>query len=66
MSGAWSIYGGEERCIKSFGGEIWGKEATRKTEAYMGDNIKMNLQGGGLWAWTGIIWLRVGTGGGNL
>jgi hypothetical protein len=32
----------------------------------MGDNIKMNLQEVGLGAWTGIIWLRVRTGGGNL
>jgi hypothetical protein len=29
------------------------------------DNIKMDLQEVG-WAWTGLIWLRIGTGGGLL
>jgi len=26
----------------------------------------MNLQEMGWWAWTGLIWLRIGTGGGLL
>jgi len=30
------------------------------------DNIKMDLQEVGLGAWTGLIWLRTGTGGGLL
>jgi hypothetical protein len=30
------------------------------------DNIKMGLQEVGWGAWTGLIWLRVGTGGGLL
>jgi hypothetical protein len=30
------------------------------------DNIKMNLQEVGCGAWTGLIWLRIGTGGGHL
>jgi hypothetical protein len=30
------------------------------------DNIKMNLQEVGWGAWTGLIWLRIGTGGGML
>jgi len=30
------------------------------------DNIKMDLQKVGWGAWTGLIWLRVGTGGGHL
>ena len=30
------------------------------------DNIKMDLQGVGWRAWSGLIWLRVGTGGGLL
>ena len=30
------------------------------------DNIKMDLQGVGWWAWTGLIWLGIGTGGGLL
>jgi hypothetical protein len=30
------------------------------------DNIKMNLQGVGGRAWIGLMWLRIGMGGGNL
>jgi hypothetical protein len=30
------------------------------------DNIKMDLQGVGWGAWTGLMWLRIGTGGGLL
>jgi hypothetical protein len=30
------------------------------------DNIKMDLQDMGWGAWTGLIWLRIGTGGGLL
>jgi hypothetical protein len=30
------------------------------------DNIKMDLQEVGWEAWTGLIWLRIGTGGGLL
>jgi len=33
MDGAPSSYGGEERCIKDFGGETWEKETTWKTQA---------------------------------
>jgi hypothetical protein len=30
------------------------------------DNMKMSLQEVGWWAWTGLVWLRIGTGGGLL
>ena len=30
------------------------------------DNIKIDLQEVGGGAWTGLIWLRIGTGGGHL
>jgi hypothetical protein len=30
------------------------------------DNIKMDLQEVGWGAWTGLIWIRIGTGGGLL
>jgi hypothetical protein len=33
MGGACSTYGGEERCIKDFGGETWGKATTWETQA---------------------------------
>jgi len=37
MGGACSVYGGEERRIQSFGGEISGKETTWDTQALMGE-----------------------------
>ena len=36
MGGACSPYGGEERRIQDFGGEIWRKQTTWKTQASMG------------------------------
>jgi len=68
MGGALSKYRGEMTGIQCFGGETWGKETTWKTQNTGEDNIKMYLQevgwGGG--AWTSLIWLKLGTGGGHL
>ena len=36
MSGAYSMYEGEERFVHGFGGENWGKETTWKTPVEMG------------------------------
>jgi hypothetical protein len=36
MGGACSAYGGEEMCVRGFGGETWGKETTGETQAEMG------------------------------
>jgi hypothetical protein len=33
MGRACSTYGGEERCVQSFGGKNWEKEATLRTQA---------------------------------
>jgi hypothetical protein len=44
---------------------VWRHDGKRPLGRYtyrMDDNIKMDLQEVG-WAWTGLIWLRVGTGG---
>jgi len=61
------MYGGQERCIQSFGGE------TLRKRDHVGDpgidgriisnRIFKKWDGG---AWTGLIWLRIGTGGGLL
>ena len=52
MEGACSMYGGEKRCILSFGGETCRTETTWKAQAIWEDNIKINLQelgwGGGM------------------
>ena len=57
---------GEERCIHGFSGErAEGKKPLERTSPRWEHNIKTGLQevGG---SWTGLIWLRRGTGGGNL
>ena len=48
---------------------MWKPEGTRplgRPRHRWEDNIKMGLQKLGGGAWTGLIWLRIGTGGGNL
>jgi len=44
MGGACSAYGGDERCVQGFGGEISGKMITWKTTRKWEGNIKMDLQ----------------------
>ena len=58
------MYEGEERCIQGFGAETCGTENTWKPMDRRKDNIKMHLQKVGKGAWTELIWLRIGTGGG--
>jgi len=67
MSGAYSTYEGEKRCIQGVGG---GSLRERDHLEDPGVNGRMILR----WifrkwdvrAWTGSIWLRIGTGGGHL
>jgi hypothetical protein len=60
-------YGGEERCIQGFSGEIRGKETIWKTDVLDGRIIlKWIFEKLGVGAQTGLIWLRIGTGGGLL
>ena len=47
-------------------GKPEGKRALGKPRRRWEENIKMELQNVGWWAWTGLIWLRTGTGGGLL
>jgi hypothetical protein len=39
------------------------KKTTLKTQDYKEDNFKIYLQKVGWWTGTGLIWLRIGTGG---
>jgi len=57
-----STYGGEERCIQGFVGKPEGKRPLGRPRHRWEDNIKMDLQEMEWGAWTGLIWLRVGTG----
>jgi len=43
-----------------------GKKPHGKPRCIWEDNIKMDLQEVGWGTWTGLIWLRIGTGGGHL
>jgi len=42
-----------------------GKRPLGRPKPRCQDNIKMDLQGIGWGAWTGLIWLRIGTYGGQ-
>jgi hypothetical protein len=44
MGGACSTYGGEERCLKGFGGKPEGKRSFGRSRRGLEDNIKMDLQ----------------------
>ena len=59
-------YGRQERRIQGFGGRPEGKRQTGRPRCRWEDNIKLNVQEGGWGAWTGLIGLRAGTGGGLL
>ena len=56
MGGTCSTYWRGERCTQSFGGETCGKETTWKTQAYMEDNIKKDLQEVGC---EGMEWIEL-------
>jgi hypothetical protein len=62
MGRACSTYG----CIQGFGGETKGKRPLGRPKLRWEDNIKMDLQEMGGVAWYGLMWLRIGTGGGLL
>jgi len=47
-------------------GKPEGKRPLGRHRRRRADNIKMDLQDGNVRAWTESIWLRIGTGGGNL
>jgi hypothetical protein len=58
----------EEKYLQDFGGEMPEKKKKplgRYRHRYEA-NIKVDLQVFGRGAWTGLIWLRIGTGGGLL
>ena len=47
-------------------GKPEGKRPLRRPRHRWEDNIKMDLQEMGYRVWTGLSWLRIGTGGGHL
>jgi hypothetical protein len=58
---------GEKRNVyRLLVGKSEGKRPLGRPSRRWIDNIKMNLLDIGLSLWTGLIWLRIGTGGGLL
>jgi len=47
-------------------GIVEGKKPLERPRHRWEDNIKVAVQGNGMGAWTRLIWLRIGTGGGFL
>jgi hypothetical protein len=66
MSGTCSTYGGNERCIQDFGGETRGKASTWEIPRVDGRIVLKRIFKNWDGAWTGLSWLRIGTGGGLL
>ena len=66
MDEARSTYGAEERCKQSFGGGSLREEDHLEDSGLDGRIILNGSSGSGLGAWTGLIWLRIGTGGVHL
>jgi len=67
MGGECSAYGGEERCIQGFGGGNM-REGDHLGEPDVDGRIILRSIFS-MWevgAWTGLTWLRIGTGGGHL
>jgi hypothetical protein len=66
MGGACSKYGGEERCIQGLVENTEGKRSLGRPRRRWEDNVTIDLQDMGRTAWTRLIYLRIGTGGGVL
>jgi len=58
-----SRYEGEERSKQGFDEKAEGKRPLGRRRRRWEDNIKMDLQEMRWWAWNGLFWLRIGTGG---
>ena len=66
MGGPQSTYGEKRDAYRVLVGKPEGKRQLGKPRHKLEDNIKMDLQAVGWVAWTGFIWLRIGTGGRHL
>jgi hypothetical protein len=53
---------GDERCIEYFGGKPERRRTLGRPRSRCVDNIEMDLQELISRAWTGLFWLRIGTG----
>ena len=61
MGGEGSAYGGGERRVQGFGGETWGDPGVDGRTI-----LRWIFRKWDVGVWTGLSWLRIGTGGGHL
>ena len=66
MGGACSTYGETGDIYRVLVGKSEGKRPLGTPRLRWENIIKMDLQKWGVSAWTGSMWLRIGTGGGHL
>jgi len=68
MGGACGTHGRQERCIQGFGGETCWRERGHLEDPGIDGRIiiKLIFKKWDGEAWTGLIWLRIGTGSGRL
>ena len=66
MGGTCSTYVGEGGAYVILVGKLEAKRPLGRPRRRCVDNIKVDIQEVGCVVWTGSIWLRVGTGSGNL
>jgi hypothetical protein len=60
------MYGERRRVCRVLVGKPKRKRPLGRPRRRWEDNIKMDLQEVGWGTWTGLIWLRIGKGGGHL
>jgi len=60
MGGACATYGERRDVYKVLVGKPEGKRPLGKPRCRWEGNIKVDMQEVGCWAWTGMIWLRLG------
>jgi hypothetical protein len=66
MGGVCSTHGGEQKWTQGLSGETEGKRSLRRVRHRWEDNIKMIIRKWDVGTWTGLMWLRIGTGGRHL
>jgi len=66
MDGAFSTYWGRRSSYRILVGKPEGKRSLGRPNYRWEDNTKMDLQKCVWGTWTGLIWFRIGTGGGHL
>ena len=66
LGGPCSTYGERRGAYRVFVGQPEGRRLLERPRRRWKNNIKMDLYEVGCEVWTGLIWLRIGTGGGLL